>query len=408
MFQQIGSAAYKEGLENTLVFDQRLRHPHTQFRSVHVAGTNGKGSTSHLLAAVLQSAGYRVGLYTSPHLIDFRERIRIDGKPISEETVIAFVEKHCTFFEERQLSFFEMTTAMAFHCFAAEKVDFAIVEVGLGGRLDCTNIITPILSIITNIGFDHTLQLGNTLEKIATEKAGIIKYGIPVVIGERGMVTSIFAEKARQMQAPLFFAEKENPVTGAIHHLSGWEFEWRNRDMLATPLGGLAQEKNANTVLTAIERLQERGVKISTESVKNGFKEVIALTGLRGRWEQLQKHPTVICDTAHNAAGIGYIVKQLAAMPCRQLRMVFGMVDDKDVGEILTMLPPKAIYYFTQASVKRALGASQLQHLAAATGLEGNSYASVDEAIKQALQDAAPDDLIFIGGSTFVVAEALQ
>ena len=407
MFQQVGSAAYKEGLENTLAFDRLLGHPHTAYRSIHVAGTNGKGSTSHLLAAILQSAGYRVGLYTSPHLTDFRERVRMNGIPIPEKAVIDFVETYRSFFEEQHLSFFEMSTALAFRYFADEKVDFAVIEVGLGGRLDCTNIISPVLSVITNISFDHVRQLGGTLEKIATEKAGIIKKNTPVVIGEKGEVEKVFIEKARQMEAPLFFAEEAKPVSRVNHYLSGWEFEWRGRVKLETPLSGLAQEKNAATVLTVVEKLQENGVEIPEESVINGFKDVISLTGLRGRWERLQERPTVICDTGHNAAGIGYIAKQLGALRRRKLRIIFGMVDDKDIREVLGMLPENAVYYFTQASVKRALNASQLRQMAASFGLKGECYPSVAEAIGQALQDAASDDLIFIGGSTFVVADAL-
>ena len=408
MFQQIGSTAYKEGLENTLEFDNRLGYPHSRFKTIHVAGTNGKGSTSHLLAATLQSAGYKVGLYTSPHLLDFRERIRINGQVIGEEEVIAFTERHRSFFEERKLSFFEMTTALAFYCFAQAGVDIAVIETGLGGRLDCTNIITPILSIITNIGFDHTQQLGNTLEKIASEKAGIIKKSVPVIIGRKGGVETVFRKRVEETDSPLLFSEDEAPVTTAANTFSQWCFQWRGNIDLQTPLGGYAQQENANTVLTAIEVLRKTGIKISDDAVKKGFKEVVALTGLRGRWEKLHETPTIICDTAHNADGISYIVKQLSNHPCNQLRIVFGMVEDKELRPVLELLPHNAIYYFTQASVKRALKADTLQQQAAKAGLKGCAFDSVASAIKQALKDSYPNDLIFVGGSTFVVADALS
>jgi len=408
MFQQVGSQAYKEGLENTLDFDKRLGSPHTRFRSIHIAGTNGKGSTSHLLAATLQSAGYKVGLYTSPHLLDFRERIRVNGIPISEKTVVAFTKQHRTFFEERQLSFFEMTTALAFHCFAGAGVDIAVIETGLGGRLDCTNIITPVLSIVTNIGFDHMQQLGNTLELIATEKAGIIKQGVPIIVGRKGSVEQVFRKKAEEMAASIFFAQEVKPVTEAENNGFQWHFRWRDSLTLCSPLGGLAQEENANTTLTAIEVLQKSGIKIPDSAVAKGFNKVIALTGLRGRWEKLQDSPTLICDTAHNADGIGHIARQLEDIPYNRLRIVFGMVNDKDIQPVLSLLPQKADYYFTQASVKRAMKAPELQQLAANAGLQGGVFSSVSEAIKQALEESAPDDLIFVGGSTFVVADALS
>ena len=407
MFQQVGGAAYKEGLENTLDFDKRLGSPHTRFRSIHVAGTNGKGSTSHLLAATLQSAGYKVGLYTSPHLLDFRERIRVNGIPIAKEVVIAFTQQHRTFFEEQQLSFFEMTTALAFHCFAEAGVDIAVIETGLGGRLDCTNIVTPILSIVTNIGLDHVQQLGNTLELIAAEKAGIIKQGVPVIVGRKGNVEQVFRKKAEEMAAPILFAQEEKPVTEAENNDFQWHFKWRDHLTLNSPLGGFAQEENANTVLTAIEVLRKNGIEIPDSAIAKGFDKVITLTGLRGRWEKLQDAPTLICDTAHNTDGIGHIASQLESIPCNRLRIVFGMVDDKDIQPVLSLLPRKAEYYFTQASVRRAMKAADLQQLAANTGLQGRAFDTVPEAIKQALEESAPDDLIFVGGSTFIVADAL-
>ena len=408
MFQQIGSSAYKEGLENTIEFNKRLGNPHTRFKSIHIAGTNGKGSTSHLLAATLQSAGYKTGLYTSPHLLDFRERIRIDGIPIAEEAVIDFTERHRSFFEARQLSFFEMTTALAFYCFAEAEVDVAVIETGLGGRLDCTNIVSPILSIVTNISFDHMRQLGNTLDKIAAEKAGIIKRGVPVVVGRKGGVEAVFRAKAEEKGAPLLFSEEEKPVTAAVSRNFQWDFQWRSSIDLQSPLGGFAQEENANTTLTAIEVLRKEGIKIPDDSVKKGFSEVVALTGLRGRWERLQDSPAVICDTAHNIDGIRHITRQLNNHSFNHLRIVFGMVDDKDIEPVLSLLPPNGIYYFTQASVKRAEKAETLRQLAAKHELKGDAFSSVAEAITQALKESCPDDLIFIGGSTFVVADSLR
>ncbi|MDD6209189.1 MAG: Mur ligase family protein, partial [Bacteroidales bacterium] len=304
--------------------------------------------------------------------------------------------------------FFEMTTGLAFHCFAEEKVDYAIIEVGLGGRLDCTNIISPALSIITNISLDHVQLLGNTLEKIATEKAGIIKAHTPVIIGEKRGVEKVFLKKATEVNAPIFFAEEIQPITKAANNLTGWDFEWESKLWLKTPLGGYVQEHNANTVLTAIDVLRKRGHIISDNAVEKGFSDVIRLTGLRGRWEKLQGSPTVICDTGHNTGGIEYIVKQLKAYPYRQLRIIFGMVNDKEIDSVLEFLPPEALYYFTQASVERALSCSELQAKALNKGLKGKCYSSVSTAIATAIQESSEDDMIFIGGSTFIVADALQ
>lgn len=393
MFQRVGSSAYKEGLENTKILDEHFGHPHHEFRTIHVAGTNGKGSCSHTLATILQEAGYRVGLYTSPHLVDFRERIRINGQTIPEEYVVGFVEKERSFFEPLHPSFFELTTAMAFRYFADEKVDVAVIEVGLGGRLDCTNIIRPDLCIITNISFDHTQFLGNTLAKIAGEKAGIIKGGIPVVIGETTPETKpVFLNKAEEADAPIFFAEENDR-----EDYPGVEFE----------LKGLYQKKNARTILTALPLLKEAGYRIDGQSVHNGFAHVCELTGLTGRWQKLQDAPTLICDTGHNVGGITYIVEQLRQQTYRQLHIIIGMVNDKDISGVLALLPKEATYYFTKASVQRALPENELHRLATAAGLQGSCYPDVPAAVRAAQEKSLPEDLIFVGGSSFIVADLL-
>ena len=393
LFQQIGAGAYKEGLENTWALDEHFGHPHRSFRSIHIAGTNGKGSCSHTLAAILQEAGYKVGLYTSPHLIDFRERIRVNGQPVPEAYVIRFVEEERAFFEPLHPSFFELTTAMAFRYFAEEKVDVAVVEVGLGGRLDCTNIIRPDLCIITNISLDHVQFLGDTLEKIAGEKAGIIKPGIPVVIGETTPETRpVFQKKAEEVGAPIHFAEEE---VKEVH--PDWEYE----------LKGLYQEKNRRTLWAALPLLQESGYQISESDIQAGFAHVVELTGLMGRWQKLQEHPTVVCDTGHNVGGIQYIAEQLRRQVFRRLHIVIGMVNDKDVRGVLALLPREATYYFTQASVKRALPAGQLARLAAEAGLQGTCYPDVPSAVRAAQKESLPEDFIFVGGSSFIVADLL-
>ena len=393
LFQQIGAGAYKEGLENTWALDEHFGHPHRSFRSIHIAGTNGKGSCSHTLAAILQEAGYKVGLYTSPHLIDFRERIRVNGQPVPEAYVIRFVEEERAFFEPLHPSFFELTTAMAFRYFAEEKVDVAVVEVGLGGRLDCTNIIWPDLCIITNISLDHVQFLGDTLEKIAGEKAGIIKPGIPVVIGETTPETRpVFQKKAEEVGAPIHFAEEE---VKEVH--PDWEYE----------LKGLYQEKNRRTLWAALPLLQEGGYQISESDIQAGFAHVVELTGLMGRWQKLQEHPTVVCDTGHNVGGIQYIAEQLRRQVFRRLHIVIGMVNDKDVRGVLDLLPREATYYFTQASVKRALPAGQLARLAAEAGLQGTCYPDVPSAVRAAQKESLPEDFIFVGGSSFIVADLL-
>ena len=392
LFQQVGAGAYKEGLTNSLLLDEHLGHPHRLFRSIHVAGTNGKGSCSHTLAAILQSAGYRVGLYTSPHLVDFRERIRVNGVPVSEQYVVDFVERERSFFEPLHPSFFELTTAMAFRYFADCHVDVAVVEVGLGGRLDCTNLISPDLSVITNISFDHTQFLGHTLAAIAREKAGIIKPHTPVVVGEVLPETrSVFEQQAQAMEAPLYFAEEQSLLYADV------EME----------LKGCYQQKNRATVLAAIPLLQQAGYRIGEAEVRRGFAQVVELTGLQGRWQQLQEAPRMVCDTGHNVGGIRYVAEQLKSQHCRTLRMVMGMVNDKDIRGVLALLPREAVYYFTQASVKRALPVEEFARLAMEAGLQGSCYPDVASAVRAAQKESLPEDFIFVGGSSYIVADLL-
>ncbi len=408
-YQRIGMLAYKEGLGNSLALDQLFGHPHTHYKTIHVGGTNGKGSTSHLLAAILQESGYRVGLYTSPHLIDFRERIRVNGSMIDRQYVIDFVEKYREQFEPVLPSFFELTMEMAFLWFAEQEVEVAVIEVGLGGRLDSTNIISPDLGIITSIGFDHMKLLGDTLPKIAAEKAGIIKPDTPVVIGEAGdeEIERVFIEKAQSVHAPLYFAERELSAFAAERNGPGWLFHADGYPNLAGELGGFAQEKNARTVLTAVYRLQQSGYHIPKEAVYKGFANVTTLTGLMGRWQQLQSSPRIICDIAHNAHGLRYVAEQLLAEHYDRLHIVFGMANDKDVDSVLAFLPQRARYYFTKASVERAMNENILRARAITYGLQGDCFESVKDAVNSAKENAGENDLIFIGGSSFVVADAL-
>lgn len=409
VFEHVGASAYKEGLDNTQALDEHFGHPHRCYKTIHVAGTNGKGSCSHTLAAILQSAGCKVGLYTSPHLVDFRERIRVNGVCISEKRIVDFVEQERSFFEPLHPSFFELTTALAFKYFAEQQVDIAVIEVGLGGRLDCTNIITPLLSVITNISFDHTRFLGNTLAKIAGEKAGIIKKGVPMVIGETTAETRpVFAARAREVGAPIRFAE-DAPVVRSSVALPDGGREYRLSDgrTVCGELSGDYQEANMNTVLTAVEELRRQGIALSESDVEQGIAAVSGLTGLMGRWQRLRERPLVVCDTGHNVGGWNYLVGQIKAQVCRRLRIVFGMVDDKDIDRILAMLPREADFYWTQASSHRAIPAAQVAGKAAAIGLRGRSYATVGEAWQQALADASPEDFIFVGGSSYVVADLL-
>ena len=392
VFEKVGAGAYKEGLSNTWAMDEHFGHPHRQFKTIHVAGTNGKGSCSHTIAAILQSAGYKVGLYTSPHLVDFRERIRVNGLMVSEEYVIEFVENERAFFEPLHPSFFELTTAMAFKYFAEQHVDIAVIEVGLGGRLDCTNIITPVLSIITNISFDHTQFLGNTLAEIAAEKAGIIKQGVPVVVGETTPETlPVFEAKAQEVHAPLHLAEQYEPDCD-------YDFE----------LKGSYQDKNKRTILCAMHCLQELLEMDDVHgAIAQGMAHVCELTGLVGRWQTLRQQPLVVCDTGHNVGGWTYLSEQIKAQKCRQLRIVFGMVDDKDINTVMEMLPKDAVYYFTQASTHRAIPVGKVMEYATSHGLRGNGFNNVKDAYHQALQDASTEDFIFGGGSSYVVADLL-
>ena len=408
-FQQVGGAAYKEGLSTTIELDNHLGNPHRKFRTIHVAGTNGKGSTSHTLAAILQESGYKVGLYTSPHLIDFRERMRVNGIPASKEYVIDFVEKHKSFFEPLQPSFFELTTAMAFNYFAEQEVDIAVIEVGLGGRLDCTNIITPELCIITNISLDHTQFLGSTLQEIASEKAGIIKSGIPVVIGETTPETKeVFANKTKECNAPVTFAEEEALLTVATPVENGYRYTSSIFGEFNGELGGDYQQKNTNTLLSAIRILLDKGFAITKKSLRKGFADVCSLTGFMGRWQKIQDNPRVVCDAGHNIGGIRYITEQLERVDCRELRIVFGMVNDKDITSVLKMMPKSATYYFTQASIKRAMPAGELKAMAQGFGLNGNSHPTVKQALEAAIAESSNDDFIFVGGSCFIVADLLS
>jgi dihydrofolate synthase/folylpolyglutamate synthase len=418
MFHRIGSAAYKADLDNTIALCARLGNPEKKFRSIHVAGTNGKGSTSHMLAAILQAAGLKVGLYTSPHLKDFRERIKINGEFISQNHVTEFVSKQKNYFEILQPSFFEMTVGLAFDYFASEKVDIAVIEVGLGGRLDSTNVITPEVSVITNISFDHVALLGNTLEKIAGEKAGIIKPHVPVVIGETQKESApVFVEKATEQEAPLTFADQ---VYTAIHaqHCTEECQRYLSMDIeqggkiiykdLQSELLGLYQLKNIPTVLAAIDALNKKGFQLTEAIIRKGMKKVISTTGLLGRWQVLAQHPLIIADTGHNEAGIKEVLAQLAVTPHERLHIVIGMVNDKDISTVLALLPKDASYYFCKANIPRALPAAELLAAAAQlNGLSGTAYDTVATALAAAKNKATDGDLILIGGSTFTVAEVV-
>ena len=414
LFQNIGAAAYKEGLGNTLVLDAHFSHPHRKYRTIHVGGTNGKGSVSHTLAAILQAQGYRVGLYTSPHLVDFRERIRINGKPISQQRIVEFVEQECYLFDTLHPSFFELVTALAFQYFAEQQVDFAVIEVGLGGRIDCTNIIQPELSIITNISFDHVQFLGNTLPKIASEKAGIIKPDTPVCIGENisAEVKTVFSQKAHEVGAPIIFAEDEGEILQCTTNNCTMNYETKHFGTLQGALAGLCQEKNTATILTSVLLLRKCGINISDEAVKKGMEEVTTMTGLMGRWQIIGHNPLTICDTAHNKGGLSYIFRHLSTLPHRRLHLIFGMVSDKDVDGVLTMLysliPKPYSIYFTQASVGRAMPVEEICKRASSHNLYGTAYSNVAFAYAAAQENASADDIIYIGGSTFVVADMLK
>mgnify|MGYP001263585016 CR=1 FL=1 len=413
-YHRVGKPAYKGNLDNTLELDNSFGHPHRKFRTVHVAGTNGKGSVSHMTASVLQEAGFRTGLYTSPHLKDFRERIRVDGAMIDEEEVIRFVEQHDALMRRVQPSFFELTVAMAFDYFARMEVDVAVIEVGMGGRLDSTNIITPELSVITNIGHDHMEFLGNTLAAVAGEKAGIIKQGVSVVIGETQAETAeVFRRKAEEMNAPLVFADRRFRCrlgkTFSNSLMRRFTLEGLDDGLTMkgeTPLGGLAQQKNIQTAAAVVEALSA-GFGLTREHFLRGVTAVVTNTGLLGRWQVLSKMPLTVCDTGHNREGLEYVVRQIKATPKQSLHMVIGFVNDKDLGSVLPLFPRDARYYFTRASVPRALDEKLLQAEAEGYGLAGQAYNSVPEAVEAARAASGPRDMIFIGGSTFVVADAL-
>jgi dihydrofolate synthase/folylpolyglutamate synthase len=388
MYQQVGKSALNAKLDNILALSTHLENPQERFKSIHVGGTNGKGSSSHMLASVLQEAGYKTGLYTSPHLKDFRERIKINGIPVSEQFVIDFIDKNRTFLEANGLSFFEMTVGMAFDFFAKENVAIAIVEVGLGGRLDSTNIIIPEVSLITNIGMDHTDTLGDTLAKITREKAGIIKKGVPVVISEyQEEIATDFKTYANEQNSEIIFADRTI------------------KDVYKTALLGNYQERNVKGVIAALKML--KGFKLEEEDIRVGLLNVIANTGLTGRWQLLRKDPMVICDTAHNSEGLSIVLEQLQQQTYKKLHIVLGLVKDKDLTKILPLFPSDALYYFSQPGVPRGLDTHVLQNEAEKYGLQGKGYASVPLALKSALKKASPEDLIFVGGSTFTVAEVV-
>lgn len=414
MFTRVGASAFKKDLTNTIIFCDALDNPQHKFKSIHVAGTNGKGSTSHMLAAILQEQGYKTGLYTSPHLKDFRERIRINGKMISKTEVVSFVKNQQKLINEVEPSFFEVTVALAFDHFAKHQVDIAIIEVGLGGRLDSTNIIQPEISVITNISMDHTNMLGNTLEEIAGEKAGIIKKNTPVVIGETQEKSApVFLAKAKKMDAPILFADamltaRDFKIQNSKLSLSVYQDDQIKYDKLICDLTGVYQHKNILTVLKSLEVLNEKtSFKVSKSSIYSGLKQVKKLTGLQGRWQTLSKNPLVICDTGHNEAGIAEVIKNIAQTPFEKLHVVFGMVKDKDISKVLSMMPKNATYYFCSPDLERALDAMELEEQAATYQLFGKSFSSVKQAKEAAIQSANTNHLIFIGGSTFVVAEAI-
>lgn len=406
MFQRVGAPAIKKGLANTIELCKALDNPQEKFKSIHVAGTNGKGSTSHMIAAVLQSSGYKTGLYTSPHLKQFTERIRINGEEAEKNYVVEFVNRIQPLIEKIQPSFFEITVAMAFDYFSRHNIDVAVIEVGLGGRLDSTNVIHPVLSVITNIGMDHTEILGDTLEKIALEKAGIIKDKVPVVISERQPnIDQVFIDVAGSLQSPVYFASDTFTLHSAGDNSSVAKDQQLFLDRITLDLKGGYQRKNILGVMQAIELLRESGFVISDKAIREGLSHVTALTGLKGRWQKLGEKPLVICDTGHNAEGIQEIVDQIHLQRYKKLYVVLGMVRDKDIKRVLNILPKEAQYYFCQAKIPRAHDARELQEKAKEFGLMGEVIPDVNMAIKAARQAATSEDMIFIGGSTFVVAE---
>ncbi len=413
-YHRIGKAAYRNDLGITIALDEYFDHPHRRYRIIHIAGTNGKGSVSHMVASVLQEAGYKTGLYTSPHLKDFRERIRVNGRMIPKLKVIRFTEKHSEIITGLKPSFFELTAAMAFDHFARENVDIAVIETGMGGRLDSTNIVSPVLSVITNIGHDHMDLLGDTLEKVAMEKAGIIKTGVPVVISEtQSSIKDVFTGVSRERHSPLIFADQHfkavfsgnDPSTGlrnfSVSRIGSGEVLHGS-----TPLGGDYQPVNIQAVFAVFDALRE-AVSLNSQVILDGIEKVITNTGLAGRWHILSRKPLTICDTGHNREGLQYVVSQLEKLPKRNLHMVLGFVSDKDLGLVLPLLPEGASYYFTKASIQRALGENELMKKASEYGLKGSAWPDVASALEAARSAAGESDVIFIGGSTFVVAEVI-
>lgn len=417
MYHRLGAQAYKANLDNTIALCNLLGNPQDSFKTIHVTGTNGKGSVSHLLASILQMGGFKTGLYTSPHLKDFRERIRVNGKKIERSYVSQFIEKYRDKTEQIKPSFFELTVGMAFDYFRDQKVDIAVIEVGLGGRLDSTNIINPLLSVITNISLDHTQFLGDTIEKIALEKAGIIKPGVPVIIGEtQAQTKKMFQKTAKRQKSEIIFADQ-------LFTIGKQKFYGKYRDKqlvdinydqelflenIVFPLAGQYQLKNIITVIAACEKINFDGLSLTEENVRQGIANVIINTGLHGRWQVLSANPLTICDTGHNEGGLREVLSQIAATPHRQLHFVFGVVNDKNLVPILPMLPNNATFYFCKPDIPRGLDAQILHSQAVSAGLRGNAYNSVKEALKIAQENAGVDDLVFIGGSTFVVAEVVQ
>jgi dihydrofolate synthase/folylpolyglutamate synthase len=413
MFQRVGAAAYKADLTNTIALCKLLENPERKFKSIHIAGTNGKGSVSHMVASIMQEAGFKTGLYTSPHLKDFRERIRVNGEKISEQYVIDFVEKYKDALEAIQPSFFEYTFGMAISFFAEEKVDIAIMETGMGGRLDSTNVIHPEVSIITNIGFDHVQFLGDTLEKIAIEKAGIIKENTPVIIGETQLeIKHVFEGAVKRVHTKISFADKNYKIQDSAFSEGLMKLTIKKTGSddiikLSCPLSGNYQQKNVLTALAGIEKLKEQGWDVSRKNISHGFVNVVANTGIQGRWQVLKEKPLTICDTGHNVDGITYIVEQIQSLKFDKLHFVLGMVNDKNIDQVLSLLPENAQYYFCKANISRGLDVDELKRKAESLNLSGKPYKSVKKAFDKAKQNAAENDLVFVGGSTFIVAEVL-
>jgi dihydrofolate synthase/folylpolyglutamate synthase len=417
MYHRVGAQAYKADLGNTIALCKLLGNPQDSFRSIHVTGTNGKGSVSHILASILQAAGYRTGLYTSPHLKDFRERIRVNGKMVHKSFVTTFVQQHRAAFEKISPSFFELTVGMAFDYFREQQIDVAVVEVGLGGRLDSTNIITPMVSVITNVSFDHMQFLGNNLTQIAGEKAGIIKPGIPVVVGEtQEEAAPVFLQKARECKSEILFADQrfradnlqlKGSGAGIMRTMDVYREGTSYMKNLSCPLTGLYQRKNITTVLGVYDMLSQHGFRLSSLSVRKGIRDVVKQTGLAGRWQIIGRNPLTICDTGHNEGGLKEVIAQIAATPHQHLHFVFGVVNDKHLDPILRMLPKDATYYYCKPDIPRGLDEHELEKKASDAGMKGNCHPSVNAALKAAQKNAGENDLVFVGGSTFVVAEVV-